>query len=431
MNLFRLTALFAAAFMAVFNPAAAQWQTPTHSVPLGKGAGVVGFGAAAPGASGSPLLSNGAGADPSFRPLLTATPLSAAHTITTADCGLWFLPTVSSNGATYAVTFPAATSFPNDCAMVVTAPGNRGVGIVIPGTRFASNAMLWPNQRIKVTVESGGYLVEDPGPWVQSSALCVWKGGSGSDLQDGLDGSPATTGGAGCLANIGTCVNLQYTFIRGNFTCNLAGAANASFLEDNVQMGGQLTGSNLLTFNVNAPGMLWQANTSCFTAADGAELAVNILNAFKAQCNLNNLTVQGFFKGHQANVLDFLATAATFTYIPGGIHDSLYANDADGRATINGTFVLGDGSTRALGSIIDCEQKCGVTVSGTFAFAGNFTLQTPMIVNNLSFVANSATYGTPTATGTAINVDGNSVLRTSGASFPGGTVTTSNGGRAF
>lgn len=54
------------------DPVAAQWQTPTHTVPIGKGAGVTGFGNAAPGTAGLPLVSNGATFDPSFQLLSNA-----------------------------------------------------------------------------------------------------------------------------------------------------------------------------------------------------------------------------------------------------------------------------------------------------------------------------------------------------------------------
>ena len=67
MNMFKLTAVAAALFLAAFNPAAAQWQAPNHSVPVGQGAGVTGFKSAAPGATGLPLTSNGATSDPSFQ----------------------------------------------------------------------------------------------------------------------------------------------------------------------------------------------------------------------------------------------------------------------------------------------------------------------------------------------------------------------------
>lgn len=68
-----LSAIFVA-LLTICTPAAAQWQTPNHSVPLGRGAGMAGFGNAAPGVAGQALLSNGASVDPTFQvpPLFSA-----------------------------------------------------------------------------------------------------------------------------------------------------------------------------------------------------------------------------------------------------------------------------------------------------------------------------------------------------------------------
>lgn len=71
MNLFRTLALALSMLLAT-SPTYAQWQAPNHSVPFGRGAGVTGFGSAAPGTAGLPLTSNGASADPSFQTLPTA-----------------------------------------------------------------------------------------------------------------------------------------------------------------------------------------------------------------------------------------------------------------------------------------------------------------------------------------------------------------------
>lgn len=67
MNFLRLLAL--AAGLLAASPVAAQWQTPNHSVPIGRGARVTGFGSVAPGAAGLALVSNGASADPSYQAL--------------------------------------------------------------------------------------------------------------------------------------------------------------------------------------------------------------------------------------------------------------------------------------------------------------------------------------------------------------------------
>lgn len=59
--------LIAAAFALLSClPVHAQWQTPNHSVPVGRGAGVIGFGNVAPGTSGFPLLSQGGSTDPAY-----------------------------------------------------------------------------------------------------------------------------------------------------------------------------------------------------------------------------------------------------------------------------------------------------------------------------------------------------------------------------
>lgn len=72
MNILRLATLLAA-FLAVA-PAAAQWQTPNHSVPVGRGVGVIGQGSVGPGTLNLPLLGQGASADPIFGALGLGTP---------------------------------------------------------------------------------------------------------------------------------------------------------------------------------------------------------------------------------------------------------------------------------------------------------------------------------------------------------------------
>lgn len=51
--------LLAAVLALLTGPAAAQWQTPVGTVPLGRGPGVVGFSSVLPGSAGNCLVSNG------------------------------------------------------------------------------------------------------------------------------------------------------------------------------------------------------------------------------------------------------------------------------------------------------------------------------------------------------------------------------------
>lgn len=62
-------AVFFLAALLTYGPVAAQYQVPSHAVPVGRGAGVTGFGSAAPGVAGLPLVGNGTSSDPSFKAL--------------------------------------------------------------------------------------------------------------------------------------------------------------------------------------------------------------------------------------------------------------------------------------------------------------------------------------------------------------------------
>lgn len=72
MNVHRLNVLALAALLALAQPVAAQWQTPNHSVPVGKGGGNIGFDNAAPGTAGIPLTSTGPTTHPAFGPIANA-----------------------------------------------------------------------------------------------------------------------------------------------------------------------------------------------------------------------------------------------------------------------------------------------------------------------------------------------------------------------
>jgi hypothetical protein len=64
----KLLAAFLSIFIAAM-PAYAQYQVPNHTVPIGRGIGVTGYGNAAPGIAGLPFVSNGSVSDPSFQVL--------------------------------------------------------------------------------------------------------------------------------------------------------------------------------------------------------------------------------------------------------------------------------------------------------------------------------------------------------------------------
>lgn len=140
--------------LLLISPAAAQWQTPTHSVPIGRGGGMTGFDNAPPGAANAVLASNGPSTNPTFQPLLTL--LNAVCTLTPSSCASlfgywapqWF-------GATPLLcTFCTPGLVPNNQSQVqaaITAAGTTtGGGTVLfsGGTYGIGNGVLVPSNVI-------------------------------------------------------------------------------------------------------------------------------------------------------------------------------------------------------------------------------------------------------------------------------------------
>lgn len=355
------------------------------------------------------------------------TPISGATNVTSANCGTRFLATIPTNGATYALTAPSAASLPSNCIISATAPNNRGLQINFTGL---PQFILWPSQNVTLVARSTGWIVTAaPGLWVPNiqPTLCVYKGGNASDTQDGLDGSPSSDLGAGCLALLQTASNIFYGQI------NLAGAGpiialngvNSTVFTEALSMGGQLTGNNLLTLRVDGGALVWQSATACITVADNANFAFNANNSIKLKCNTSNTASTGAFFLHQFAVFDINHTAAV-TWVPGGSNDHYMFIDSVGNVTISGAggLVMGDSSAESAESIVRCDHHCGgITLSGALACSPNLTIGFAFILRAGSFMNTNATFPGCTIAGSS-PISGNSVLWENGTTIPGGATAT-------
>lgn len=103
--------LFALVASLVISPAFAQWQVPAHSVPIGQGAGITGFGSAAPSTAGQPLVSNGPNADPSFQSLpAPVTSIPARQSILTSRVAAGGFPNFATAGSGLNVNLNASAN---------------------------------------------------------------------------------------------------------------------------------------------------------------------------------------------------------------------------------------------------------------------------------------------------------------------------------
>jgi hypothetical protein len=135
MKILRFVAL---ALLLAAGPALAQ-QTAIHSVPIGKGAGNIGFNAAVPGTAGQPLVSNGPTVDPGFGTIANSgfAP-GAANTVKGSLNGTTVtdLPLPNCTAVNQALKYVSGTGI--DCSAVSTtggydAPINLGLSALASG----------------------------------------------------------------------------------------------------------------------------------------------------------------------------------------------------------------------------------------------------------------------------------------------------------
>lgn len=465
MKMLRLLALLA----LVASPAAAQWQTPNHSVPVGKGAGYQGFGSAAPGTAGLPLTSNGASSDPSFQvlpnaglaPMATnttkcnptggsATPqdctvtqlltmLAGTRSVTTndvataADCNKVIIAT----GGFKTLTLPAASAVQAGCVIgyrndeVYSGIGTgRGKKISGAPTDFTpdSRSILYPNQAGAVVSDGTNWksLVK-PGRWIlpAGAELCMRQ--DGDDTSDGLGNG---TVAADCLATIQTAVNtIGKAWDGGGYNaCNIGVYAGGTSTLATATQTGQSVGC-YLTINLY-DNVTWSATGPCYSTGDNAIIIFNVSTGktLTLQCNTSNAASSGAFYGHQTVIMD-INGPGTYKWISGGSADNFLFMDAQGRAALNAPFTLGDGSVRSGNTFITCDAHCaGVVVAGNITTATSMTLSRMYALYGGSWMNLGATYTTTGTVSNASLVSGNSTLITNGATPPTGTTTAGTGG---
>lgn len=225
-----LRIVLAVALFLVAPAARAQWATPSHSVPIGQGAGVIGFGSAAPGVAGLPFVSNGATIDPSFQALtnsgLATAPAATAKCNPTGglavvqDCtaaqlaALIGAPSLSANNTwTGANSYSGAVTFGGKPYFDVTSTANGCAAATLNGSTddtaaiqchvtymnatFGGGVVYFPPSSACALVSGGGFTVP-AGVWIIGSGLsssCIDVATNSRTMLFANTGTTCPTGG--------------------------------------------------------------------------------------------------------------------------------------------------------------------------------------------------------------------------------------------
>ncbi len=176
----RLVALFLA--LLISSPAAAQWQVPRYSVPIGHGGGTTGFDSAVPGTAGVPLVSKGAAINPAFAPVQNVgiapgaanTAKGSLDGATTSDLTL-----VSCTLAYQITRFIAGTGW--QCGVLPVLP-SRAIALALNLSAFSA-------------VQTMGYTLPGDGGGATFQKLLV-----GVPFQDSFINTATLVGGSGYVS---------------------------------------------------------------------------------------------------------------------------------------------------------------------------------------------------------------------------------------
>lgn len=219
-------------FLLLGSPALAQWQVPDHAVPIGRGAGIVGFKSAAPVTNGV-FSSTNSSTDPSFSSTLPTGLTIPSPTITGGLTGALTITSnsanalaVGPNGATnptFQVESSAASSVTGWKVTSQAAAGGAAFGVVSSGT----------NEPGALNAKGSGTLTLNN---VATGQVILGAGGGGVAINSAL-----TYGGV-ALANSVTGTGSMALSAGPTFTGTVAIATLSATTINGFTLGGTIAG---------------------------------------------------------------------------------------------------------------------------------------------------------------------------------------------
>jgi hypothetical protein len=326
-------------------------------------------------------------------------PLQRYRVYSLANPANWMSGKVEYSGTTFSVT--------------VDAFGGSGT---FSDWQIAPEIRLWPGQWSWVTGRNSVWRVNNPPRWKlpNTTELCVRP--DGSDSNDGL---PA---GTDCLQTIQEALLIiGREWDGGGYrACNIGLYAGGS----NTFGPGSQTGESVgcyITMTIRSNGLTWTHTNSCYSFGDKSTFIIDarLVPAFTLRCNTANNPSRCAFNQHQTSIFDMFGT---FQYVPSGDKDCLLFVDADGRATIDATLVIGDGTlpAKAFESLFNCDDNCAsIQVSGSIGCSANVTPGRAFIARSGSKINTNVSWTACTGFAASLVTGGSKMMR-NGTAIPGG-----------
>jgi hypothetical protein len=293
---------------------------------------------------------------------------TTTDTILTTDCGGTAQEGTGSTGI-FTVTLPSVSGFDSRCQIDVV-NGDTGRGKILSGfpSTMTSSGMLWPGQKVRLSIVNGAWTATNPGRWKNPSTQTVHV-----DKTNGNNANDGLASGAGNAVQDAqhAWTNIAYLWDTQGTVPIIAIACGQTHTTQ-YGPGGTILGSNLVQMSPDGNCAASMSNAlPCIDISDLSELDLNETfygssGVINLACNQNNAASSGNIYLHNAVVLD---NEGTTNWTPAGNNDNFLFCDGPCEFTIaNGMTQLGAGGGNYA---INMSEGGKGTQSGTINASGS------------------------------------------------------------
>lgn len=262
----KLIASILAAAILLITPALAQWQVTNHAVPIGNGAGVVGFSAATTGTGGRVFIDQGVGVDPAFVTISGDCTLTLTGVMTCSGGG--------GSGTVTDVSVVSANGFAGSVATSTTTPAitlSTTVTGILSGNGTAISA---------ASTTGSGAVVLATSPALVSPALGTPTALVGTNITGtaaGLTAGNVTTNAnlTGPITSVGNATSVaSQTGTGSTFVMNTSPSVSGLTVTGSFTATGLVGNASLTNPSTTVNGQTCTLGASCTVTAAATSIAV-------------------------------------------------------------------------------------------------------------------------------------------------------------